>query len=79
VAEPRVVLLRRPQLFQIQFLGATPDNGLTILKKIQIQAADTSAAIVVAANTLWPRWTIGLRILDGEGHEVFARQKTARQ
>jgi hypothetical protein len=79
VAGPRVVLLRRPQLFQIQFLGAAPDGGPTILKKVQIQAADTSAAIVVAANTVWPPRTIGLRILDREGHEVFARQKAARQ
>ena len=33
------------------------------------------AAIVAAANTKWPPRTIGLRILDREGREVFARQK----
>jgi hypothetical protein len=69
------ILSPRPQLFRIQFVGATPDRETTILKEVQIRVADTSAAIVAAANTQWPPGTIGLRILDREGREVFARQK----
>ncbi len=38
-----------------------------------------AAAIIAAANTVWPPRTIGLRILDREGREVFARQKAARR
>ena len=41
--------------------------------------ADVSAAIVAAANVAWPPRTIGLRILDGEGREVFRRQKSDRR
>ena len=33
----------------------------------------------VYANVAWPPQTIGLRILDGEGREVFARQKANRR
>jgi hypothetical protein len=33
----------------------------------------------VAANIKWPPQTIGARILDREGHEVFARQKAQRE
>jgi hypothetical protein len=43
-----------------------------------IEAADTSAAIVATANTAWPPQTIGLRIIDRDGREVFAREKTKR-
>ena len=77
--EPRSVLSPRSQLFRIQFVGATPDRGPTTLKEVQIRVADTSAAIVAAANTLWPPRTIGLRILDHEGREVFGRQKADRR
>jgi hypothetical protein len=47
------------------------------LKEAPIRAADVSAAIVTAAKTPWPDRTIALRILDPEGREVFARQKTS--
>jgi len=63
------------QPFLIQFVCGKPDHGGTKLTEKPIQAADTSAAIVAAANTAWPPQTIGLRILDGEGREVFAREK----
>jgi hypothetical protein len=49
------------------------------LTEKHIQAADASAAIVAAANTEWPPQTIGLRILDREGREVFAREKAQRR
>jgi hypothetical protein len=64
------------QPFLIQFVCRTPDRGETNVTEQPIQAADTSAAIVAAANTVWPPRTIGLRIFDREGHEVFAREKT---
>jgi hypothetical protein len=49
------------------------------LTEKHIEAADTSAAIVAAANTKWPPRTIGLHILDREGREVFAREKANRR
>jgi hypothetical protein len=45
---------------------------------VEIQAADVSAAIA-QTNIAWPPRTIGLRILDGEGREVFKRQKGDRR
>ena len=65
--------------FRIQFVGAAPALGPTTLREVEIQAADLSAAIVAAANIAWPARTIGLRILDGEGREVFKRQKADRR
>jgi hypothetical protein len=46
------------------------------LEEVAIEGADVSAAIVTAAKTPWPDRTIALRILDCDGREVFARQKT---
>jgi hypothetical protein len=65
----------RSQEFRIQFVCGTHDRGPTKLTEKQIEAEDTSAAIVAAANAKWPSQTIGLRILDREGREVFAREK----
>ena len=65
--------------FRIQFLGAAPDHGPTTLKEVEIQVADVSSAIIAAASLEWPPRTIGLRILDHEGHEVFGRQKADRR
>ena len=65
--------------FRIQFVGAAPALGPTTLREVEIRAADLSAAIVAAANIAWPPRTIGLRILDGEGREVFKRQKADRR
>ena len=64
--------------FRIQFVCGTVDHGPTNLTEKQIEVADAPSAIIAAANIKWPPQTIGLRILDREGHEVFARQK-ARQ
>ncbi len=61
--------------FRIQFVGAAPDDGPITLMEVDIQAADVSAPIVAAPHLAWPPRTIGLRILDGEGREVFAREK----
>jgi hypothetical protein len=66
----------KPQRFRIQFVCAAVDRGVPTLKEALIEAADVSAAIVTAAKTPWPDRTIALRILDCDGHEVFARQRT---
>jgi hypothetical protein len=65
--------------FRIQYVGAAPDRGPTTLKEVEIQVADVSSAIIAAANLEWPPRTIGLRILDHGGREVFGRQKAARR
>ena len=67
-----------PRTFRIQFVCGTVDRGPTNLTEKQIQVADTPAAIIAAANIKWPPQTIGVRILDREGLEVFARQKARR-
>ncbi|HME83493.1 MAG TPA: hypothetical protein VKG91_02835 [Roseiarcus sp.] len=66
------------QQFRIQLVGAAPDRGASILKDVEIQASDVSAAIIAAANLAWPPRTIALRILDGTGNEVFARKRRER-
>jgi len=78
VAEPTSIASDPPKAFRIQFFCATPDHSERNLTEREIEAQDTSAAIVAAANTEWPPRTIGLRILDREGREVFARQKASR-
>jgi hypothetical protein len=65
--------------FRIRFVGAAPDHGPITLGEVEIQASNVSAAIVAAANTIWPPRTIGLRILDCEGREVFAPQRANRR
>jgi hypothetical protein len=77
VDEPKHILSPRPQQFRIQFVCAAVDRGAPTLKEVPIEAADVSAAIVTAAKTPWPDRTIALRILDCDGREVFARQKTS--
>ena len=68
-----------PRTFRIQFVCGTLDRGPTNLTEKQVQVADAPAAIIAAANIKWPPQTIGVRILDREGHEVFARQKAQRR
>jgi hypothetical protein len=72
------VLTAKPQPFRIQFVGAAPGRGLTILSEVEIQASDVSAAIVTAASLAFPPKTVALRILDREGQAVFERRKTDR-
>jgi hypothetical protein len=64
--------------FRIQFIGAAVDGRPITLKEVEVEVADVSSAIVAAANIAWPSKTMGLRILDGAGREVFARQKAGR-
>jgi hypothetical protein len=75
---PTGVVSEQPRIFRIQFVCGTVDHGPMNLTEKQIQVADAPAAIIAAANIKWPPQTIGLRILDREGHEVFARQKARR-
>jgi hypothetical protein len=77
--EPKRVLAAKPQPFRIQFVGAAPGPGLTILSEVEIQASDVSAAIVAAANLAFPPKTVALRILDREGQAVFERCKADRK
>ena len=76
-AAPKPAAVPTPQPFRIQFVGATTESGPTILREDEIRASDVSAAIIAAAIASWPPKTIGLRILDHDGHEVFGRQKPA--
>ena len=64
--------------FRIQFVGAAPGRGQVVLREVEIEAFDVSAAIIAAANVAWPPHTTGLRILDHEGREVFARHRAAQ-
>ena len=68
-----------PQPFRIQYIGAGPDSGQSLLREVDIRASDVSAAIIAAAASAWPPKTIALRILDRQGHEVFARRKAVRR
>jgi hypothetical protein len=79
VVDPAWIAPSGPQAFRIQFVCGTHDRGPTNLTEKYIRAEDTSAAIVAAANTKWPPRTIGLRILDREGREVFARERAQRR
>ena len=73
------IVSEEPRTFRIQFVCGTLDCGPTNLTEKQVEVADAAAAIVAAANIKWPPQTIGVRILDREGHEVFARQKAQRR
>ena len=64
--------------FRLQFISLAPDRGPSIVTEVEIQASDASAAIVAAAKIAMPPRTIGLRILDSEGHEVFSRRRGDR-
>ena len=75
--QPKPAAVPTPQPFRIQFMGAGMDSAPSILREDEIRASDVSAAIIAAAIAAWPPKTVGLRILDREGHEVFGRQKVA--
>ena len=64
--------------FRLQFISLAPDRGPSIVTELEIQASDGSGAIVAAAEIAMPPRTIGLRILDSDGHEVFSRRRGDR-
>ena len=78
-ADPAWIASEPPQVFRIQFVCGSKGRGFANLSEKQIKATDASAAIVAAAKAKWPPRTIGLRILDREGREVFAREKANRK
>jgi hypothetical protein len=75
---PAEIVSQHPRTFRIQFVCGTVDHGPTNLTEKQIEVVDAPAAIIAAASIKWPPQTIGVRILDREGHEVFARPKARR-
>jgi hypothetical protein len=76
VDEPKNALAL--QQFRLQFISSVPDRGPSIVTEVENQASDASGAIVAAANVALPPRTIGLRILDRKGHEVFSRRRGDR-
>jgi hypothetical protein len=64
--------------FQLQYISSAPDRGPSIVTELEIQASDASGAIVAAAKIAMPPRTIGFRILDREGREVFSRRRGDR-
>jgi hypothetical protein len=79
LAELQRILAAKPQRFRLQFVGGAGGPGPHILGESEIWAADVSAAVRLASEVHWPPRTIGLRILDGEGREVFGRQRVDRR
>jgi hypothetical protein len=66
------------QPLRLQFINSVPDRGPSIVTEVEIQASYESGAIVAAAEIAMPPRTIGLRILDTEGREVFSRRRGDR-
>jgi hypothetical protein len=69
------VLAVRLQRFRLQFFGVGAGHGPVVLSESEIQAADASDAIREAVTANWPPRTVGLRLLDLEGREIFERLK----
>jgi hypothetical protein len=78
IDELKSTLDLNPQPFRIQFISAA-SRGPSTVTEVEIQASGAGAAIVAAANIAWPPRTIGLRILDSQGREVFSRRRADRR
>ena len=74
--ELKGILALKP--FRLQFISLAPDCGPSVVTELEMQASDASGAIVAAAKIAMPPRTIGLRILDSEGREVFSRRRGDR-
>jgi hypothetical protein len=68
----------KPAALRIQFLGST-NSGTRVLREVETVMPHLSEAIITAANTDWPAQTTALRIIDRDGREVFARQRSGRR
>jgi hypothetical protein len=79
LAELQRILAAKPQQFRLQFFGGAGGSGPRILDENEIWAADASVAVRLASEVHWPLRTIGLRILDDKGREVFGRRRTDRR
>ena len=78
IAELNRILDAKPPPFRVQHVGSASGGVRSILKEVDIEASDVAAAIIAASKLEWPPKTIGLRILDREGREVFGRQRADR-
>ena len=61
--------------YRLQFLGAGTDRGPSILKEVELRASEPSGAVREVARLRWPPRAIGFRLIDGEGREVFGRDR----
>jgi hypothetical protein len=61
--------------YRLQFLGAGTDRGPSILEEVDLRASDPSVAVREAGRLRWPPRAIGFRLIDGEGREVFGRDR----
>jgi hypothetical protein len=75
----RIVSDEPPAQFRLQFLGAAPDNGPTVVGEVGVQATDVATAVRQAIHIPWPPLAIGFRLIDQEGREVFGRQQGDRR
>jgi hypothetical protein len=78
IKEPNRILGAKPAPFRVFFVGDAPGRGMSVLKEVELQVSDTSMAIVAAAKLECPTNTVGIRIIDREGREVFERHRTER-
>ena len=76
IEELNRILGAKPAPFRVLFIGDAPGRGTSVLKEVDLQVSDSSMAIVAAAKLEWPPNTVGLRIIDREGREVFERHRT---
>jgi len=79
LTELQRILAAKPQQFRLQFCGGAGGPGPNILGESEIWGANVSAAVRLASEVHWPPRTIGLRILDSKGREVFGRRKADRR
>ena len=61
--------------YRLQFLGARTEGEPSILEEVELRASDPSGAVREAARLRWPPSAIGFRLIDGEGREVFGRDR----
>jgi hypothetical protein len=79
IEELNRILGAKPAPFRVLFVGDAPNRGMSVLREVDLQVSDSSMAIVAAAKLEWPPNTVGLRIIDREGREVFERHRTERK
>jgi len=68
----------RPQRFLLRFFADPAGKVADLIREIELEAIDASSAIAASASTPWPPRARALRILDGDGREIFERLKADR-
>jgi hypothetical protein len=61
--------------YRIQFVGGRGERGTSILKEVRLNASDPSEAVREASRLHWLPRTIGFRLIDADGQEVFGRDR----